>query len=395
MRFRKLKVREKRPAPAGVREERVTKTRRNSRFILAVAVLLIAGLCVAYWIWSSQWILTRGRVVASTVAVSATKTGRLTDVLVSEGESVLAGQLVAKLDQTELEARRKEAQARLAEATIEFTAAKDMGINPDFQGEILEAESERFDADGKARSVQARIDAVATDLEQARINMERAERLYLIQVITRPEWELAAGRHRTLEAEIKILKTELRTNIERSSRVDGALDLTRENLVREERAQVALIDELEQQVVQAAERLAAIDASFQLTEIVASQDGIVTWIYAQPGEVVDHNDPLLTLVDASERWIEAYVEADDLAYVVAGQRAVIRFKGVVAGSYEGRVVEYVSRYENLQAKPRVGPDQVRTPMRLGRVAHPVRIIIDEDLPPEIREEMIASVRIKK
>ncbi len=395
MRFRKLNVRETRPSSAVERRQRVTKTRRKSRILFTVLVLLTGAACVAYWIWSSQWILTRGRVVASTVAIAATKTGRLTDILVTEGESVLAGQLVARLDQSELKARRKEAQAHLAEAKIEFAAAKDMGLNPDFQSEILEAESEQFDANGKARSVQAQIEAMATDLAQARINMERAERLFLLQVITRPEWELAAQRHRSIEAEVKVLKTELKTNIERASRIDGMLDLTRENLIREKRAQEALLGELEQQVVQATERVAVIDASFELSEIVASQDGVVTWIYAQPGEVVDHNDTLVVLVDEGDRWIEAYVEADDLTYVKAGQRAVISFKGAVAGSYEGRVVKYVSRYENLKAKPRVGPDQVRTPMRLGRVAHPVRIAIDEELPADIREEMIASVRIKK
>ncbi len=395
MRFRKLKARESRPASAGERQERAVKTRRNSRLLFIAALFLLACFCGGYWIWSSNWLLTRGRVVASTVAIAATKTGRLTDIFVSEGESVIAGQLVARLDQTELMARRKEAQARLAEVRIEFAAAKDMGMNPDFQGEILEAESERFDAEGKARSIQARIDAVSIDLAQARINMERAERLYLLQVITRPEWELAETRHRSLEAEIKVLKAELRTSVERSSRVDDALVLTRENLIREQRAQEALIDELEQQVVQAAERLAAIDAGFELTEIVASRDGTVTWIYAQPGEVVDHNDTLVTLVDETDRWVEAYVEADDLAFVKAGQRAVISFKGIGAHSYEGHVVEYVSRYENVKAKPRVGPEQVRTPMRLGRVAHPVRITVDDALPPEIREEMVASVKIRK
>jgi multidrug resistance efflux pump len=191
------------------------------------------------------------------------------------------------------------------------------------------------------------------------------------------------------------MRTELRTTLERSQRVDAVLELTRVNLVRQKTAQQALTDRLEQRVTQAQERAAAIADSFDLSEILASRDGIVTWIYAEPGEVVDHNDTLITLVDESDRWIEAYVEADDLTYLKAGQSAKISFKGLVGGSYEGRVVEYVSRYENEKAKPRVGPDRVRTPLRLGRVAHPVRIAIDEPLPSDIRPEMIASVRIRK
>jgi multidrug resistance efflux pump len=395
VRFRKLKLRETRPVSSAVRKQRDNTKRRRFRSTFTVVVLVIVGLCVAYWFWSSQWILTRGRVVASTVAIAATKTGRLTEVLVTEGQTVQAGQPVARLDQTETEAQLKEAQARLAEARIKLVAARDMGVDPQFQSEMLEAESERYDADGEARNLQARIDALAVDLEQARINMGRAERLYLLQVITRPEWEAATARHRSLEAQSKVLRSELQTQRERARRVGGVLELARVNLVRGQRGQEALVDQLEERIAQAEERVAAIMASFELREIVASRDGIVTWIYAEPGDVVDHNDTLITLVDESDRWIEAYVEADDLVFVKAGQRAVISFKGLVGGTYEGRVVEYVSRYANLKAKPRVGPDQVRTPLRLGRVAHPVRITIDEPLPANIRPEMVASVRIKK
>ena len=395
MRFRKLQSREMRPGSPAVRKQRDASKRRRFRLIFTVVILVFGGLCVTYWFWSSQWILTRGRVVATTVAIAATKTGRLTEILVTEGQSVKTGQLVARLDHIEIEAKLREAQARLAESRIKLVAARDMGVDPEFQSDMLEAESEQLDADGQASNLRARIDALTVDLEQARINMGRAERLYLLQVITRPEWESAAARHRSLEAQAKVLKTEHRTKIERSRRVSGVLELARVNLVRGQRGQDSLIDQLETRVVQEDERVAAILASFELREIVASRDGIVTWIYAEPGEVVDHNDTLITLVDESDRWIEAYVEANDLIFVTAGKRAVISFKGFGGGTYEGHVVKYVSRYENMEAKPRVGPDQVRTPLRLGRVAHPVRIMIDEPLPANIRPEMVASVRIKK
>jgi len=395
MRFRKLRARDTRPAAPAVREERDSRKRRHSRFVFLLLVGVAVFIALAYWFWSSQWIITRGRVVASTVAIAATKTGRLSELLVTEGESVLAGQVVARLDNAELEARRKEAEAKLAEIQIELAALREMGVNPDFEGEVLAAESDKFDAEGDATNVRARIAALRLDLRQARLNRDRAERLYLLKAITRPEWESAESNHRSLVAEVHVLETGLQTATERAQRVGEQLKVAETNLSREQRAHVSRVDELEQQVVQATERVAAIKASFELNEIVASRDGIVTWIYAEPGEVVDHNDTLITLVDESERWIEAYVEADDLSYVQGGQTAKVSFSGLVGGTYDGRVVEYVSRYENLKTKPRVGPDQVRTPLRLGRVAHPVRITVNDPLPPNIRQEMIASVRIRK
>jgi multidrug resistance efflux pump len=208
--------------------------------------------------------------------------------------------------------------------------------------------------------------------------------LYLLQAITRPEWEAAVSRHRSLEAQISILRTELKTLADRSRKEEAQLKLSQEDLQRGRQAHDALLAELQQRVIQAGERVGAIEASFELGKILASRDGVVAWVYASPGEVVDHNDTLMTLVDVRDRWIEAYVEADDLSYVHAGQRAIINFKGLIGGSYEGRVVEYISRYANPSAAPRVGPDQVRSALRLGSVAHPVRIAIDEALPEEIR-----------
>jgi len=395
MRFRKLRAREIRPAAPAVRDARDTRRRRRAGVLFTVFLFVLGIGVAAYWFWTSQWILTRGRVVAATVAVAVTTTGRVAEVLVGEGESVVAGQVVARLDNSELHARRREAQARLAEAEIALAAAQEMGMEPDYQADVLDAESERFDAEGNAHNVKAKIDALTVDLKEARLNMERAERLYLLEVITRPEWEAAASRYRSLDAQIKILRMERNTFMERARRVDEQLQLTRENLVRGHQEQQALVDELQQRVVQAAERVAAIEASFELGEILAARDGIINSVHVVPGEVVDHNDTLMTLVDNTDRWIEAYVEADDLGYVKPGQRVTVRFDGPAGGTYEGRVVEYVSRYDNPRTQPRVGPEHVRTPLRLGSVAHPVRIVTDEALPAHIREEMIANVRIRR
>ena len=167
------------------------------------------------------------------------------------------------------------------------------------------------------------------------------------------------------------------------------------DLAREERSQAGLVKQLEERVRQAEEQVVQIEAELDLSEIVALRNGVVAWVYKEPGDVVDHNDIVISVVNNKERWIEAYVEAADLGYLREGQRAVVSFHGLTGGTYEGRVIEYVSRYANDKRMPRVGPSQVRTALRLGRVAHPLRIELLEPLPTDIREEMIATVRIRK
>src|SRR5215467_1469681 len=89
--------------------------------IIIIAVVLIVG-------GAGAWFLLRkpalpegfaggnGRLEAKEIYISTKYPGRIKDVLVDEGDTVEAGQVVARMDTTALEAQLREAQAQIKQA---------------------------------------------------------------------------------------------------------------------------------------------------------------------------------------------------------------------------------------------------------------------------------------
>src|SRR6185312_2101540 len=93
---------------------------RRMMLIIAAVVLLAGG--VAAFIFFNQPKLPpgfaggNGRLEATEVYISTKYPGRIAEVLVNEGDMVEAGQVVARMDTTALEAQLREAEAQVAAA---------------------------------------------------------------------------------------------------------------------------------------------------------------------------------------------------------------------------------------------------------------------------------------
>lgn len=75
------------------------KNKKITVILLSVMVLTLAGVSVYYWYNSTHYVTTEdARVNGDIVQISPQITGRLVEVNVEEGDSVLAGQVMARLD---------------------------------------------------------------------------------------------------------------------------------------------------------------------------------------------------------------------------------------------------------------------------------------------------------
>jgi HlyD family secretion protein len=107
-------------------QEIIMKTLRIILIILLVSAIGV----VVYWYLTTQNPATvstsltgSGTVEATQVIISPEVTGRIVDILVSEGDSVKAGDTLFKLDDTLLNAQRAQAEANLASAQAGLEAA--------------------------------------------------------------------------------------------------------------------------------------------------------------------------------------------------------------------------------------------------------------------------------
>jgi multidrug resistance efflux pump len=239
-----------------------------------------------------------GRVepVSEEIEVAAELSGRLAEVLVEEGDRVIRGQLLARLEQRDFVARLDSARARLAVAEAERARLVN-GARPE----------ERREAAAVATQAEAALD-------HARLAVERSRRLFAEGVIARElldraerDWRVATARKAEAGARAQLVDAAAR--VDDLARADAALALAR-----------AVVDES-----------AALLAK---TEVRAPIDGVVLRRYRRAGESVSLEraaPAIVTLADTRVLRVRVDVDESDVARVAVGAPA-----WVTAGAYEGR-----------------------------------------------------------
>lgn len=211
--------------------------------------------------------------VASTIGPKIQ--GRLTEVIVDQGDTVQAGQLLARLDEAEW-------QGMVAVASAGLEAA------------VATVERVRAD-DARARAV----------LEQARLEHQRALDLRQANVAAESDLDTAIVGLRVAEADLK-------------------------------RAQAAIL-ESEQQRLTAKETLHYHDARLADTRLLSPFDGLVVRRDSDPGDVVVPGSSVLQLISTNELWISAWVDETAMGELSGGQPARVVFRSEPGRNFAGRV----------------------------------------------------------
>lgn len=200
---------------------------------------------------------------------------RLAEVLVDQGDTVKADQLLSRLDNAELQQ-----QVAIARASL---AASRAGV-------------ERIGSD------QDRAQAV---LLQARLQQKRLVNLVANKSASQEELDKTTEAVHIAEAELK-------------------------------RAQSA-ITESRKQVLSAEKNLLLREEQLAFTELRSPYDGVVVRRDLDPGVVVVPGSSILQLIDTREMWISAWVDETAMAGLAVGQTARVVFRSEPDNVYPGTV----------------------------------------------------------
>jgi len=251
-----------------------------------VAVLVLGISCTS----NQKPTSVSGTIETDEVRVASRYGGRVEKLLVQEGDTLKAGQPIAELDAAELHARRDQATAQLAE--FEAGARKE---------EIAAAKHDW--------------EAVAADLEKARVDLRRAEQLFAEKTISPTEHDQAVTRAQTLENNVAAAR----------SRYDLSLAGTRPERIAQARAQ-----------------LAEIDAQLREMKIVAPSDCVVEVLSVKVGDVLAQNREIATLLLAEHLWVRVYVPEPWLGDIRLGESVKVRVDSDPNKDFQG-TVEQIAR----------------------------------------------------
>jgi HlyD family secretion protein len=316
--------------------------------------ILLAVVAVTLWIVmrngasSAAGLLSSGTVEATDADLGFQLAGRVAEVLVAEGDAVVAGQELARLDTRVLDASLQAARAELA---------------------VAEARLRELQAGARPQEVataRAALDSAVRRAENARSEAERARTLFEGGAISRQALDQA----------------ETAMDIARAARdqAEQALALVREGPRAEAiAAQSALVEA-------ARARVAHAQATLGNAVITAPFGGIVTLQHREPGEAVGAGAPVLTILDPEDRWVRVYVREDEIGRVHLGMSARIVSDTYRDRAYPGEVVHVGSEAEFT-------PRNVQTADERTRLVYPVRVRITGDADFELKPGVPADVTL--
>jgi HlyD family secretion protein len=295
-----------------------------------------------------------GYVIArNQVEVGSKITGRVISIEVREGDRVARGQVVARLDEAELNAAVLEAQAKLASSNAAL-AEVEAGSRPQQIGHA-----------------NAEVERLAADVKNAERKMRRSEQLVREGVIAQQEYEDDRARYEMAKA------------AQNGAQED--LSLTRVG-PRQEEVQRARADVRQAQAV-----VALTQAQLENTVIRAPMTGVVLERYVDVGEMVTTGftsdrgakQSLFTIADMTDLQVELDISEADISKVSIGQPVTMTPDAYADRRYEG-TVEYIAstadrQKATIKVKVRVAsPDEYLRPgMGVKATIYPLKASIPQ------------------
>jgi HlyD family secretion protein len=324
--------------------------------LIPVLILLAAAIAAGVYFYPRltkkpapvNEITLSGNIEAHESLVSFKVPGRIADLPVEEGQQVAEGAQLARLEDADYKqkVRIDESSVRVRESSLALTLA---GTR---------------EQEVKA-SQQSVLDAQA-DLEQKKLDNDRAQRLFSKDEISAQDRDLAATALKRSEAITKAAQQRYNEAVEGSRKEDIAI--ARANLTE----------------ANAGLGLSRINMGY--TVLRAPSAGVITVRQAELGEVVAPGSPVVTLADLDHIWLRAYIAETDLGRIHWGQEAT-----VTTDTYPGK--QYHGRISFISSSAEFTPKSVQTYKE--RVTLVYRIKIDIDNPNhELKPGMPADARLQ-
>jgi HlyD family secretion protein len=358
---------------------------KNKKIIL----LLLAVILVAWQIQKKLGEVARGDAIRVSGNIEVTNAelsfkipGKVTERLVTEGDMIKQGQVVARLDSSEYEQELavSKAAVRKAESVLAELRA---GSRPQ---EIQQAFAVKEKARSWLEQLQAgsrpqEIASAEAEVEHARSEMENLEREYKRQdelvrdgVSSQEQFDraktsfaLARARLREAEEKLKLVREGPRKEEIEQAR-QSLQEATERHAMVKEGPRKEVIEQARAQLQQSQASLALAQTRLDYTTLISPFSGTVLSKNIEPGEFVSAGTPVVTAADLQDIWLRAYISETDLGRVKLGQKA-----RVTADTYPGKV--YDGKVSFIAGQAEFTPKNVQTEKERVKLVYRIKIVL--------------------
>ncbi|HXS08948.1 MAG TPA: HlyD family efflux transporter periplasmic adaptor subunit [Candidatus Krumholzibacteria bacterium] len=303
---------------------------------LVIPIVILLGL-FAWLVYRSEQKknsnVYSGTIEARDADIGSLMGGRVSEVLVEEGDSVRAGETLVRFDRYLLDPQIKEQESRIAQ---------------------MRANLERVER-GPRRE----------EIERARINYEHAEKERVRQETLLKQGVGIQATYDETAAAAEVAKQQWE-ELKRGSRSED-VEAARAQLSAEENT------------------LAMLHRQVEESEVKAPADGIIQTMDLRPGDMIAPNQPVAVLLESNELWVRVFVPETRLGEVRVGQPVDISID-----TYPRRV--FKSKVQSVSERAEYTPRNVQTPEQREDQVFAVRLRLDPA--PELKAGMTATVRFQ-
>ncbi len=300
---------------------------RVATIVVAFSILWLGG-CSRHNRAQSGDVVLSGNIEVTDAQLGFKMPGRVAERLVSEGDRVAAGQLIARLDDAE---QKEELALRRAELAA---------------SEAMLAELEAGSRPQEIAAAEATLRSAEAERERARLEFARSRDLRGKDVISDRDFESA-------QAQVSVAEARAAEAGERLKLVQAG---PRAETISQARARTD----------QARAAVALAETRLENTRLVSPLTGVVLSHNVEPGEFVAAGTPVATVADTAHMWVRAYLNQTDLGRVHLGQKVAIHTDSFPGKNYEGTV-------SFIAAEAEFTPKTVQTPKERVKLVFRVKI----------------------
>ncbi len=285
----------------------------KKKIVIAVIIFIILGIATAYKLLHNRpsGLSATGTVEVTRADIMPKANGYLRDFTLQRGDSVQAGQIIAKLSRPDLEAQLLRDEAGLAKAAAQL---KDLEAGARTQ-ELSEA--------------SAALAAAESQYQKAHSDFRRYQNLHQAGAIS--DQQLDSARSSDEVSANAVLAAQ--------SRLSQLREGSRRDQIEAQRLEVE-----RSKAIVAAAKSALNDAI-----IYSPISGLTLTKNFEPGEYVNPGAAIATIGDMNDCWIKVYLASEQLGLIKTGQKAEIRIDSFPEKIFTGHIKEIS---QNAEFTPR-------------------------------------------
>ena len=308
-------------------------------------LLLIAAIAFGVWKYAfdkpavpANIIQLTGRIEGDDSAIAPKIAGRIAELKVREGDLVKAGDLIARLDARQVQARVDQAQAAVTEADARVRSSQQQIaiLQEQLQGAELQTGQSSQDAESRIAQAQAELAAAEATLAQqeaalkiAAFDRDAYTKLAKSGAVSERQGKQAESAAETQEAVVnsarkRVDSARAAVALARTGLTNPRIRETQSSTIRRQIAQQQpLIAAAQADSARARAQLVEAQENLKDLDIFAPFDGTVVTRSAEPGEVVQAGTPLVTLLDLNKVYLRGFIPEGQIGKVKLGQTALV------------------------------------------------------------------------